>query len=119
MGAVQFIDPPSGSTVINFEGTVNFTTITCNILNSQGTQIINTQWFIANFRGEVYDVIDDMLAPELFLFSGDPVPAIPTLDVRNRLTILTLSPDLDRVTIFCGSGTNQQQGSIFIRIYRK
>ena len=119
LGAVQFIDPPSGSTIADFEGTVNFTTITCSILNSQGTQLISTQWFIANFRRENFDVIDDMLAPELFLFSGDPIPAIPTLDYRNRLTILTLIPDLDRVTIFCGSGTNQRQGSIIIRIYRK
>ena len=118
LGAVQFIDPPSGSTIADFEGTVNFTTITCNILGSQGTQI-STQWTIANFRGASSQVISDNLAPELFLFGGDPVPTVPTLTFRNRLTILTLSPDLDRVIIACGSGPFPDQANVNIRIYRK
>ena len=86
---------------------MNITTITCNISNSQGAQI-STQWFIANFRGVSFNVINDMLAPELFLFSGDPIPNVANEHFSNRLTVLTLNPDLDRVTIYCGSGTNQQ-----------
>ena len=117
VGIVQFVDPPRGSTIAGFEGAMNITTITCNISSSHGTQI-STQWFIANFRGESFDVINDMLAPELFLFSGDPIPNVANEQFSNRLTVLTLNPDLDQVTIYCGSGTNQQQTNIIVRIYR-
>ena len=112
------IDPPSGSTIADFEGAMNFVTITCNIARSDGSQI-STQWTIANFRGLSSQVINDNLAPELFLFSGDPVPTLPTLNFRNRLTLLILSTDLDRVTIFCGSGTLQEQANVTVRVYRK
>ena len=119
MGAVQFVDPPSGSTIAGFEGAVNVTTITCNILNNDGNWA-STQWSTVNFRGVSGSrVIDDNLAPELFLFSGDPVPSVPTITYRNILTLLSLSPDLDRVTIFCGTGINPNQANVTIRIYRK
>lgn len=118
LGAVLFFDPPSGSTIANFEGTVNFTTITCNISNSQGTQI-STQWTIANFRGVSSQVIGDNLAPKLFIFSGDQIPTAPSFTYRNRLTLSTLDSDLDQVIIFCGSGINPQQANVIVRIYRK
>ena len=118
LGVVQYIDPPSGSTIADFEGAVNFISITCIVLNNQGDRL-STQWTIANFRGVSSQVIADNLAPELFLFSGDPVPVVPTLNFRNRLMILTLSPDLDQATIFRGSGSLPNQANVTIRIYRK
>ena len=49
-GAVQFVDPPSGEVIANFEGAQNFTTIMCNVtaaLSGPAT----TRWDNENFRG--------------------------------------------------------------------
>ena len=46
---MDFIDPPSGSVVANFEGSLNAATLTCNV-SHEGSQRF-TFWSIANFRG--------------------------------------------------------------------
>ena len=114
----QISDPPSGSLIVDFEGAINTTTITCDIVNRTRDQI-NTKWSITNFRGvSSFQTISSN--PEIFHFSGDPIPGtVPTRTFRNRLNILNMSHDLDQVTLFCGSNTFPTQAHIFFRIYRK
>ena len=113
----QISDPPSGSVIVDFEGALNSTNIACDIVNRSRHQI-NTEWSISNFKGvSSFQMLSD---PEIFLFSGDPIPGnVPTQTYQNRLTILILSNDLDRVTIFCGSSTFPTLAHFFFRIYRK
>ena len=120
MGAVTFSDPASGSVIANFEGTKNATTITCNVTISQGAQV-TTQWALANFRGiNGLQAITDNVAPELFQVTGDPIDIVGTMfTYRNRLTVLNLVRDLDRVIIFCGTGAIRQQADFVLRIYRE
>ena len=103
----------------NFEGTLNATTITCDIVNRSRNQI-NTVWRISNFRGvSSVRVLADNIAPEIFLFDGDAIPGNgPTLTYRNRLTILDFSSDLDRVTVSCGNSAFPVQADFVFRIYR-
>ena len=117
MGAVTFTDPASGSVIANFEGTENATTITCNVTNSKGNQI-STQWALTNFRGSTGLQTVNNAAPELFEITGDPIPDT-MFTFSNRLTILNLVRDLDRVTVFCGSGAMPQQANFLLRIYRE
>ena len=114
---MDFVDPPSGSVIANFEGTVNATTLSCNITN-EGSQV-STQWSIENFRDAPSRFISDNLAPELFSFSGDPIPTVPNFTYRNRLTVLNWTSELDRVTVFCGTGADPEQANFVFRIYRK
>ena len=115
MGAVTFADPASGSVIANFEGTKNATTITCNVTNSLGDQI-TTQWTLTNFRGSTGLQTINNAAPELFETTGDPIPGT-MFTYDNRLTVVNLVRDLDRVTIFCGTGAMPQQGDFVLRIY--
>ena len=115
-------DPPSGTEISDFEGTVNATTLTCNITNNQtGAQEI-TVWSIGNFRGvpAVRTIFAD-LAPELFLFSGDLINNDPRFTFLNSLTILNLTSDLDEVIVYCGSGAGAaaEQANFTLRVYRK
>ena len=107
---------------MNFEGTTNATSITCNIINSSRSQEI-TVWSISNFRGfsNILHVLQDDTAPEIFLFSSDPLisGAPSTAMYQNRLTILVWSNELDQTTIFCGSSTSPAQANYVLRIYRK
>ena len=107
---------------MNFEGTTNATTITCNIINSSRSQEI-TAWSISNFRGlfNNFHVLRDDTAPEIFLFTSDPLisGAPSTAMYRNRLTILVWSNDLGQATIFCGSSTSPAQANYILRIYRE
>ena len=117
MGAISFTDPASGSVIANFEGTENAITITCNVTISQGAQIIS-QWTLANFRGSTGLQTVNNAAPELFEITGDPI-AGTMFTFSNRLTILNLARDLDRVIIFCGTGAMRQQADFVLRIYRE
>ena len=114
---MDFIDPPSGSVIPNFEGTQNATTLACNV--SDGGVQITTQWNVGNFRGggpnDLRSISD---APELFSVSGDPIPNT-TFTYENRLTILNWANELDGVTVYCGSGQEPQQASFVLRIYRE
>ena len=117
MGAVNFTDPASGSLIANFEGTENAITITCNVTNSQEAQI-STQWTLTNFRGSTGLQSVNNAAPELFEITGDPI-SDTMFTFTNRLTILNLVRDLDRVTVFCGTGAMPQQANFLLRIYRE
>ena len=119
---MDFVDPPSGTVIANFEGTENVTTLTCNVTDDQtGDQAI-TAWSIENFRGvsEARAILLD-LAPELFLFSGDPFPSDPSFTFINRLTILRLTSELDEVIVYCGigAGAAAEQANFTLRVYRK
>ena len=49
-GAVEFVSPaPSGSVIANFEGTINDTTLICNVTHDEIQ--FDTLWSISNFRG--------------------------------------------------------------------
>ena len=114
----QITDPPNGSLIVDFEGAINTTIITCHIINRTRDQI-NTEWSVTNFKGlSSFQTLSSN--PEIFHFSGDPIPGtMPTQTFRNRLTILNMSNDLDRVTLSCGSNIFPTQALFFFRIYRK
>lgn len=115
-GAVQFVDPPSGEVIANFEGAQNFTTIMCNVTAASGGPA-TTRWGIENFRGVpgLQNILGNF-EPTLFLISGD---LINEFNIANRLTILRLSSELDGTTLYCGTGALPQQANFPIRIYRK
>ena len=117
LGAAE-VDPPSGSVIARFEGTVNVTTLTCNVTDNQGNQAVTT-WSIGNFRGVFLQTIDLTLASDLFLFGGTPVPSAPNFTFDNQLTILRLTSELDGVVLYCGIGGDLQQANFNLRIYRK
>ena len=86
------VSPDSGTTIANFEGTLNAATLTCNI-TFQGSQI-STTWSVGNFRGvEPPQVILENFATELFSVGGDPDPNNPGLTYLNQLTVLNLTSD--------------------------
>jgi hypothetical protein len=105
---------------VDFEGAINTTTISCDVVNRTRNQI-NTEWSVTNFKGvSSFQILNNN--SEIFEFTGDPIPGtIPTQTFRNRVTILVLSNDMDRVTLFCGSDTFPAQTvpHFFFRIYRK
>jgi hypothetical protein len=111
------VDPPSGSVVANFEGTLNATTINCSVTNTQGARI-TTQWTLTNFGRSDAFFTPNNVAPELFSFSGDPIPGFD-LTYQNSLTVTNLTNDLDGVIIYCGTGLQSQQANFTLRIYRK
>ena len=112
------MDPSSGSVTANFEGTLNATTINCSVTNSQGART-TTQWTLINFGGDDTVVTpNNITAPELFSFSGDPIPGF-NLTYQNSLTVTNLTSDLDGVIIYCGTGMQSQQTNFTLRIYRK
>jgi hypothetical protein len=80
LGAVDFIDPSSGSVVANFEGCLNATTLTsCNVSN-EGSQL-DTFWSVENFRG----------------VAGRQ--SLGTLRDQNLLLILRMNPFLNQVIV--------------------
>ena len=116
LGAIDFVDPSSGSVIANFEGTQNATTIICNITNGQGLQI-TTQWNVGNFRGGGPNNLFALtIAPELFSLGGDPIPNTNFL-FNNELTVLNWAAELDGVIVYCGTGVNPQEASFTLRIY--
>ena len=116
LGATQ-VDPPSGSVIVNFEGTLNAATLNCSVTSSQGIRI-STQWTLVHFRGSAASVTINNAAPELFSFSGDPVPGF-NYTYENSLTVLNLTSDLDGVTVYCGTGAQPRQANFTLKIYRK
>ena len=113
------MDPPSGSVIANFEGTLNAITINCSVTNSQGARV-TTEWTLTNFGGDESDALFTLtnIAPELFSFSGDPIPGF-NVTYMNSLTVTNLTSDLDGVIIYCGTGIQFQQANFTLRIYRK
>ena len=117
LGAAQ-VDPPSGSVIANFEGTLNATTLTCNVTAPQtGSQAI-TSWSVGNFRGVSEQGFDLNLAPELFLLGGDPIPDCGGATYDNQMTILNLTSELDRVVLYCAL-QDVIVANFTLRIYRK
>ena len=114
---MDFVDPPSGSVIANFEGTQNATTIACNI--SHGGVQITTQWNVGNFRRSGPNGLRATTdAPELFLLGGDPIPDTTFL-FDNRLTVLNWASELDEVIVYCGTGQEPQQANFILRVYRE
>ena len=73
-----------------------------------------------NFGGDESDALFTLnnVAPELFSFSGDPIPGF-NLTYQNSLTITNMTSDLDGVIIYCGTGKQSQQANFTLRIYGK
>ena len=119
LGAVELVDPPSGSVISNIEGAINATTLTCNVLSQSGIRT-NTNWFVQNFNAlSGLQGIGVNFFPELFLIGGEVRPDDPTRTFLNKLTILNCTYNLDRVTVFCGTGTNRRQAHFTLRVYSK
>ena len=91
------MDPPSGSVIANFEGTLNAITINCysSVTNSQGAGV-TTEWTLTNFGGNDALFTLTSVAPELFSFSGDPIPGF-NVTYMNSVTVTNLTSDLDGV----------------------
>ena len=116
LGAASFIDLPTGNVVANFEGALNATTLTCNVINGQGTQE-TTAWSVENFDGvPATRPIEN--TDTLFLFGGDLIPNT-TITYLNQITIVNWTSALDGTTLFCGTGSFPEQASILFRIYSK
>ena len=115
---MSFVDPPSGSVIADFEGTQNASTLTCNISDDQGLQIL-TQWTLLNYDGSGSLLRSITIAAEYFSVSGDPTghPIIPTY--HNHLVVLRLATELDGVLVYCGGYDQFQQANFTLRIYRK
>ena len=68
LGIVDFVDPPSGTIIFNLEGTINATTLTCNI--SHNGQQVSTQWNWV--RASSLYLISITEGSEHYLISGPP-----------------------------------------------
>ena len=121
LGAVEGVDPPSGSVIADFEGAENVTTIMCNVTDGRvPPNQFESRWSVQDFRGVAgLQTLTDDFDTNLFLVSGDPDPIGPSGSFRNRLTILRLTTELDGTIIFCGIGAFPQQANFPLRIYRK
>ena len=115
----NFVDPPSGSTIARFEGAVNATTLTCNVTFSDGLTQTFTEWFVRNLRGN--DALQSINENDVFSIGGDPLPTDAARTFRNQLTLLNFTAELDRVTIFCGTGAagSREQANFYLRVYSK
>lgn len=102
--------------ITNFEGTINATTLTCDVA-SEGIQV-RTQWRVANLRGSGagLQLITKDFVPELFMISGEPGP---TFTFGNQLIISNLTSELDGVTVYCGTNAEPQKANFVVRLYRK
>ena len=109
------MSPSSGSIVAGFEGTLNASTLMCDVVFG-GIQITTT-WNIENFRQST-GLQAITLDLDLFLLTGDPLPSSPSSTFHNSLVIRNLTSELDGVTIYCGTGQDPQQASFLLRIYR-
>ena len=120
-GAVDFADPPPGTVIVDFEGTLeNAITITCNITHA-GIQV-GTSWSIENFFRNIPGLQsltnqDFQEIPELTI-DGDLRPS-GLSTYQNRLIIVVLSSQLDGAIIYCGTGQQPRQGSYPVRVYRE
>ena len=113
---MDFVDPPSGSVIADFEGTQNASTLTCNVTDDQGLQII-TQWTLQNYGGHGSRLQFITTARE-FSVSGDST-SFPSLTYQNHLVVLNLTTKLDAVMVYCGGNNQFQQANFTLRIYRK
>ena len=116
---MDYVDPPSGSVIANFEGVaLNTTTaLRCNVSNQAGTQI-STQWNIENFGGNpVLQPINVALG--LVDIGGDLRPGSTTDTFLNRITVLNFTSDLDNAILYCGTGVDPRLANFTIKIYRK
>ena len=105
--------------IANFEGAKNASTLTCNVLNSNGVQT-TTNWFLQNFRSQSgLQAIASGEFTDLFFIGGDVRPDDPTRTYRNELTFLNFISDLDHVTMFCGTGVDRQAFFLLRVVYRK
>ena len=77
---MQFVDPPSGQVIADFEGTEDVITLTCNV-TFNGAQA-TTRWTIENFRGVsgLQNIREDF-DPDLFVLSGDAILVDSTLQI--------------------------------------
>lgn len=105
---VADLGPSSGSVVANFVGAINATTLRCDVtfLGSQ----IDTFWSVANFRGVVSRQGLILLSQNLFLTGGM---------FLNELTVANWTSEVDKVIVFCGSGSQPTQANVTLRLYRK
>ena len=102
---------PSGSVVANFEGTINATTLICNV--TRGEVQIDTFWSFANFRGVAgrQSLLSlSMSTQNLFLAEGL---------FLNEVTITNWTSEVDQVIAFCGTGGDPTQANVTLRIYSK
>ena len=101
--------------IASFEGTVNTTTLTCNVTN-EGIQI-TTFWSVGNFK-DVSKTRPIDVAGDLLILSGDPIPNF-NLTYLNKVTVSNFTSELDGVRLFCGTGSIPEQVDVVFRIYSK
>ena len=98
---------------------MNAATLKCNVTLSDRLTQTFTEWFVRNLRGN--DALQSINENDVFSIGGDPLPTDATRTFRNRLTLLNFMAELDRVTIFCGTGVigNREQANFYLRVYSK
>ena len=119
LGMVTFSDPPSGSVVSGFKGTINATTLTCNVSNGSIGHQITSNWTVKDFRNiSGYEVVSQV-ASDLFHVDGDPdiFTDTPGAKFNNRLTILNFTSELDGQILHCGTDTNPDEANFTLRLY--
>lgn len=119
LGMVTFSDPPSGSVVSGFKGTINATTLTCNVSNGSTGHQIASRWTVKDFRNvSGYEVVTQV-ASDLFHVDDDPDISTdnPGAKFNNRLTILDFTSELDGEILYCGTEANPEEANFTLRLY--
>ena len=108
---MDFVDPPSGSVTANFEGSLNATTLTCNITN-EGVQI-PTFWSVANFQGVAgRQPLGTLRDQNLLLI-------LRRESFFHQVIVTNWTSEVDGVIVLCGTGTEPTQANLTLRLYRK
>ncbi len=90
--------------------------VQCKVVEGGNQRL--TEWFILKVNDDngVANLIDNS-DPD-YSITGDPVPN-DSLTFRTNLTILSLTADLDRAVLFCGTSKIRDAANFTLRISRK
>lgn len=108
---MDFIDPPAGSVVANFESSRNATTLTCNV-SHEGSQI-PTFWSVVNFQGVAGRQSLGTLRNQNLLLILQRGSFLLQVNVTNWTS------EVDGVIVFCGTGSEPRQANVTLRLYCK
>ena len=117
---LQSVDPESGSIIRDVEGAQNIS-LFCEAFN-EGSPV-QTAWF-QQTPDDIEAGRDSSIIPnddENFIRSGGSVVEMGiTVQLNTNLTIVTLTAELDKVIIYCGTAVDLSSLANFtLRVYRK
>lgn len=106
-------EPASGSVITDLEGSVNGTSITCNIFSAEKWPIV---WHLQNVQGNP-DIQPLSDSANMFVVHNDS--DLHSGSHSFKLTILNSTSTLDGVVVFCGTAERPRLANFTIRIIRK